>query len=221
MNASDSQSGQTFTWSATGLPTGLSINSSFGLISGTPTAAGTFSVTVTSTDTTGASGSASFSWTINSQPPPACPQGTKANFRWHYTANGNAGGWSGTGTQACPGSVSMGPQAMDGNLQVTPGATLQAGYDFTLPGNKNSLTMTVSAAKVTFAVACVSGATPSASTLTVTLSDRTYQITNDQWIPSGDQSSPLVYQGSVTVPDLCGGGKISLAKGGTFTAILA
>jgi YVTN family beta-propeller protein len=152
---------------------------------------------------------------------PACPSGTKANFRWHYTASGNAGGWSGTATQACPGSITMGPQAMDGNLQVAPGATLQAGYDFTLPGNTTSLTMTVSAAQVTFAVACVSGATPSAGTLTVPLPAQTYQITNDQWYPSGDQSSPLVYQGSVTVPNLCGGGTISLAKGGTFTATLS
>ena len=66
MSASDSQSGQTFTWSASGLPAGLSINSSSGLISGTPTTAGTSSVTVTATDTTGAHGSASFSWTISS-----------------------------------------------------------------------------------------------------------------------------------------------------------
>jgi hypothetical protein len=152
--------------------------------------------------------------------PVSCPPGTKANFRWHYTANGSAGGWSGTATQACPGSFSMGPQAMEGNLQVVPGATLQAGYDFTLPGNKNSLTMRVSAAQVTFAVACVSGAPPSSSTITVPLQDQTYQITNDQWYPSGDQSSPLVYQGSTTVQDLCGGGKISLAKGGTFSATL-
>jgi YVTN family beta-propeller protein len=151
---------------------------------------------------------------------PACPGGTKANFRWHYTANGNAGGWSGTATQACPGTFSMGPQAMDGNLQVAPGATLKAGYDFTLPGNHNSLTITVSAAQVTFTVACVSGATPSASTFTVTMPAQTYQVTNDQWYPSGDQSSPLAYQGSVTVPDLCGGGKMSLARGGTFSATL-
>ncbi len=66
ITASDSASGQTLTYSATGLPTGLSINSSTGLISGTPTTAGTYSVTVTAKDTTGASGSASFTWTISS-----------------------------------------------------------------------------------------------------------------------------------------------------------
>jgi phosphatidylinositol-3-phosphatase len=65
ITASDSASGQTLTYSATGLPAGLSINSSTGLISGTPTTAGTSSVTVTATDTTGASGSASFTWTVN------------------------------------------------------------------------------------------------------------------------------------------------------------
>ncbi len=65
IQASDSASGQTLTYSATGLPAGLSINASSGLISGTPTATGTSTVTVTAKDTTGASGSASFSWTVN------------------------------------------------------------------------------------------------------------------------------------------------------------
>jgi serine protease len=66
IHATDSASGQTLTYSASGLPTGLSINSSSGLISGTPSANGTFSVTVTAKDTTNASGSASFTWTIGS-----------------------------------------------------------------------------------------------------------------------------------------------------------
>ncbi len=64
MSATDSASGQTFTWSASGLPAGLSISSSSGLISGTPTTAGSGSATVTATDTTGASGSTTVSWTV-------------------------------------------------------------------------------------------------------------------------------------------------------------
>ncbi len=65
LHATDSASGQTLTWSATGLPAGLSVNSASGLISGTPTTAATSTVTVTATDTTGARGSASFTWMIN------------------------------------------------------------------------------------------------------------------------------------------------------------
>jgi hypothetical protein len=77
IQASDSASGQMLTYSATGLPAGLSINASSGLISGTPTATGSGSATVTAKDTTGASGSATFSWTVNPQgsgtgePPPS------------------------------------------------------------------------------------------------------------------------------------------------------
>ncbi|MEY9878457.1 hypothetical protein ABH931_007985, partial [Streptacidiphilus sp. MAP12-33] len=64
ISGSDS-GGASLTYSATGLPAGLSISSS-GLISGTPTTAGTSSVSVTATDSTGASGSASFTFTIAS-----------------------------------------------------------------------------------------------------------------------------------------------------------
>ncbi|WP_174501743.1 putative Ig domain-containing protein, partial [Streptacidiphilus neutrinimicus] len=63
ISGSDS-AGKSLTYSATGLPAGLSISSS-GLISGTPTTAGTFSVTVTASSGT-ASGSTSFTWTENS-----------------------------------------------------------------------------------------------------------------------------------------------------------
>jgi hypothetical protein len=64
IHATDSASGQTLTYSATGLPAGLSINASSGLISGTPTAAGTSNVTVTARDGTGATGSTAFTWTV-------------------------------------------------------------------------------------------------------------------------------------------------------------
>ncbi len=54
-----------FTWSATALPAGISINASTGLISGTPTTVkSATTVTLKATDTTGASGSNTFSWTV-------------------------------------------------------------------------------------------------------------------------------------------------------------
>ena len=64
IKATDSAAGQTLTYSATGLPAGLSISSTTGLITGTPTATGNSSVTVTVKDTTNASGTAAFTWTI-------------------------------------------------------------------------------------------------------------------------------------------------------------
>ncbi|MFF0777448.1 M4 family metallopeptidase [Streptomyces sp. NPDC003720] len=64
VQASSTNSGA-LTYSATGLPAGLSINSSTGLISGTPTTAGSSSTTVTVKDSTGATGTATFGWTVS------------------------------------------------------------------------------------------------------------------------------------------------------------
>jgi O-glycosyl hydrolase len=64
LHATDSAAGQTLTWSATGLPSWLTLNAATGVMSGTPTTAGSFTNTVTATDTTGASGSVTFNWAI-------------------------------------------------------------------------------------------------------------------------------------------------------------
>ena len=63
LSGKDTTSGQTLSYSATGLPAGLSISSA-GVISGTPTANGTSTVTVTAKDGTGASATQSFVWTV-------------------------------------------------------------------------------------------------------------------------------------------------------------
>jgi carboxypeptidase T len=64
LNNSASGGTPPYTWSASGLPAGLSINSSTGQVTGTPTTAGTSSVTITATGA-GLSGTANFSWTVN------------------------------------------------------------------------------------------------------------------------------------------------------------
>ena len=92
MKAGDSASGQTLTYSATGLPAGLSLNATSGLISGTPTTAGTSSVTVTAKDTTNASGSTAFSWTVN--PSSVCPASQLLGNPGFET--GTAAPWSAT-----------------------------------------------------------------------------------------------------------------------------
>jgi beta-glucosidase len=63
VSAGDSNSGQTPTFTATGLPAGTSISAA-GTITGTPTTAGTSTVTVTAEDSTGAQASTSFVWTV-------------------------------------------------------------------------------------------------------------------------------------------------------------
>ena len=63
VSAADSTSGQSPSFSATGLPAGTSISGS-GTITGTPSTAGTSTVTVTAHDGTGASASTSFTWTV-------------------------------------------------------------------------------------------------------------------------------------------------------------
>jgi beta-glucosidase len=63
MQAVDSDSAQTLTYTATGLPPGIAIAAN-GTVYGTGTTLGTYTVTVTATDTKGVSGSATFVWSV-------------------------------------------------------------------------------------------------------------------------------------------------------------
>ena len=126
---------------------------------------------------------------------------------------------------SCPtgNNVCIGPQAMEGNLQVSPGDTLKAGFDFKIPGQHPATNDYFSGAQVTFTATCV-GVTGSGA-ITVATPETSSGYTdppNDasDWFPSKDQTSPLVYQGSVSVPSLCGTKKMSLSAGGTFTSNL-
>ena len=73
MTATDSGAGTTLSYSATGLPAGMSISST-GLITGTPTTVDSGTATVAATDQYSNTASAEFTWTVVSPPsPPATP----------------------------------------------------------------------------------------------------------------------------------------------------
>jgi hypothetical protein len=121
----DSAAGQTLNWSATGLPAGLTVSGS-GVITGTPTTAGTYQVTATATDTTGASGSATFSWTVGAsgtayQLPIVNPDAeTCGNGGGGYPAQG----WTATSNQpqqVCYGAPTYPTAAQSPQAPATPG----------------------------------------------------------------------------------------------------
>ncbi|WP_283193223.1 tandem-95 repeat protein [Rhizobium sp. AN80A] len=74
-NFSDPDTGDTLTFTATGLPSGLTINATTGVISGTinrsASVNGPYAVTVTATDGSGATANRSFTWAVLNPPPVA------------------------------------------------------------------------------------------------------------------------------------------------------
>jgi putative Ig domain-containing protein len=77
LSASASNSDSITSYSASGLPAGLSLNTSTGVISGIPTSVGSSTVTVTASDSDETSSSVSFIWNIiaTTPPPPPPPSG--------------------------------------------------------------------------------------------------------------------------------------------------
>lgn len=119
---------------------------------------------------------------------------------------------------------------MEGDLKVSPGQQVDVGYSFTIPGNNRPWQVSVTSQTaplfgptVTFTIRCVSGATPSDSAWNVNMppvpESNPILVTGSGWYPSGDQKSPLVWQGSGTMPNFCNGGQVRLDKGGTFRGV--
>jgi hypothetical protein len=112
ISASGLPSGDSWNFGATGLPSGLTINSTSGVISGTITAAANaYAVTVTASDGHGASASASFTWNVSlsvTNPGtqnsadgdtvslPIQANGIQSGASWTYSATGLPASLSGT-----------------------------------------------------------------------------------------------------------------------------
>ena len=96
VTAADPTAGQAVSFSADGLPSGVSISRA-GVITGWP-AAGTFHVTVTATDSLQAQGAASFTWTVRGAP----DQGPAGQVRLDVAGRclNDTGNGSATGTPA-------------------------------------------------------------------------------------------------------------------------
>lgn len=97
VSATDSDSSAALTYSAGSLPGGLSIDPSTGVISGTPAGLASDTVTVTVTDGTGSSGTASIAWQVGGNITVNVPAGGFGGFmgqtvEWPFTVTDNAPG---------------------------------------------------------------------------------------------------------------------------------
>jgi hypothetical protein len=107
---------------------------------------------------------------------------------------------------------------MEGDMAVIPGSTIQGGFSFTQRGNHPANSVGVNNASVSLTVNCPGNNTEQ---LVIPIPDSSFAVAadNSDWHPSGDPSSPLTWQGQITVPGTTCGGQVGHAPGGaTFTA---
>ena len=125
ISASDSATGQTLSYSATGLPGGLSINQSTGAITGTALHTGTDTVSVTATDGEAYEGSTSFTWTVTGTNvgPTALPGSITGPGDLCLTDSGDASAQGALiDVSTCDGSLSQTfTYGTDGTVQVLAG----------------------------------------------------------------------------------------------------
>jgi Putative Ig domain/Prealbumin-like fold domain len=138
--------GGPYTFSATGLPSGLSMASD-GTISGTPTVSGTFSYAVTIKDKNGNAGTLNCSVTVNAPPSANCVSITAVQglpiTPVTLVASGGVGGPYTFSATGLPAGLSMAP---DGTISGTPTVSGTFSYSVTIKdknGNPGTLNCSV------------------------------------------------------------------------------
>ena len=101
-------------------------------------------------------------------------------------------------------ATSLTPPGGGESFNIHPGDSFRVGYDFTIPGNNQPVTVKFANLKAVVNFTCATGASGS---FTIPMPNYVATVSDSQWYPSGDQHSSLVYQGSVTAPNGCGNGQ--------------
>ncbi len=201
--------GTGYTFSASGLPSGLTMSSS-GTISGTPTVSGTFNYTVTVTDSGGNKGT--FNCSVTVAPPPIaanCVTITAVQGVTITPVTMTATGGTGTGyTFSASGLPSGLTMSSSGTISGTPTVSGTFNYTVTVTdsgGNKGTFNCSVTVAPPPIAANCVTitavqGVTITPVTMTATGGTGTGYTFSASGLPSGlTMSSSGTISGTPTV----------------------
>ncbi len=151
----------TATWSETGaLPAGLTLNSSTGNLSGTPTVNGVFPITVKVTDTNGCFGTSSYILTINCQTITVTNPGVN------------------TGTVDAAFSQTFTQSAAHGAATFSTASTLPAGLTLSSSGTLSGTPTVKGTFPIVVTVTDSNGCTGAGSTYTLTINCQVISVTN-------------------------------------------
>ncbi|HHQ4756325.1 TPA: putative Ig domain-containing protein, partial [Aeromonas hydrophila] len=176
----------TYAITAGSLPAGLSLNTSSGMISGTPSVSGTFNLTLTATDANSATGSQAYSLVINGLPPVA--NAVSATVAANSSANSITLNITGTATSVAIASAANHGTATASGTSIT--YTPTAGFS-----GPDSFTYTATNASGTSSPATVSitVSTPSITLNPGTLSNGSVGTAYSQTITATGGSAPYTY----------------------------
>lgn len=157
ITASGGTGSHTFSLSAGALPPGVGLTSG-GILSGTPTTAGSYAFTITATDSLGFTGSQAYSFTVNAPAitltPATLPAATGSTaYNQTLTASGGNGGYTfSLSTGALPPGIGLSSAGVISGTPTTTGSytfTVQATDGFGFSGSQ-AYTMAVNAPAIVF-----------------------------------------------------------------------
>jgi hypothetical protein len=127
--------------------------------------------------------------------------------------------WVGYGPTGCPGgsyNLCIPVQGANEGVTAMPGNLVRAGYSLEVSGSVQPATIAVSNAYEELTVTCANKSTPLQGFIKVPMPQASYSGPFTSWTPSGNESSMTSYEGSVQMPDLCGGTQMLIGQPGNM-----